>query len=217
MTLVAQHVEMPVHRNVLAAGSPFFRQRIAAALQSGAPLDRITLSGVRAEVLPAIVEHLYTGRVLVHENRVCALLDAATELQLPAVRDACLQQLGDQLRPDTCLRIRRLADLYDSAALRSQADAFIERNSATVVDSRKDSLDSFDGMTVYPSVVPIVSDEARDAGAVEAVGDGPQVMMIIGGVYGYSEPNRMLCYDFEDNRWYQAANLPWPSKTWLEK
>lgn len=68
VTLVADSVEIPAHKMVLAACSPYFYAMFTSFEES--KQDRITLQGVDHYALSLLVEYVYTSEVHVTEENV---------------------------------------------------------------------------------------------------------------------------------------------------
>lgn len=68
VTLVADSVEVPAHKMVLAACSPYFYAMFSSFEES--KQDRITLQGVDPQALQLLVEYVYTSEVQVTEDNV---------------------------------------------------------------------------------------------------------------------------------------------------
>ncbi|KAF2897552.1 hypothetical protein ILUMI_08620 [Ignelater luminosus] len=132
VTLIADSVEIPAHKMVLAACSPYFYAMFTSFEES--KQDRITLQGVDHQALSLLVEYVYTSEVQVTEDNVQVLLPAANILQLTDVRDACCEFLQAQLHPTNCLGIRAFADLHGCLDLLSHAESYIEQHFPEVVE-----------------------------------------------------------------------------------
>lgn len=68
VTLVADNVEVPAHKMVLAACSPYFYAMFTSFEES--KQDRITLQGVDSYALQLLVDYVYTSEVHVTEENV---------------------------------------------------------------------------------------------------------------------------------------------------
>ncbi|KAG5875409.1 hypothetical protein JTB14_030936 [Gonioctena quinquepunctata] len=132
VTLVADTVEIPAHKMILAACSPYFYAMFSSFEESRQ--DRIVLQEVDHQALSLLVEYVYTSEVHVTEENVQALLPAANLLQLTDVRDACCDFLQAQLHPTNCLGIRAFADLHGCLDLLSHAESYIELHFPEVVE-----------------------------------------------------------------------------------
>ncbi|XP_063916318.1 ring canal kelch homolog isoform X2 [Zophobas morio] len=130
--LVADTVEIPAHKMVLAACSPYFYAMFTSFEES--KQDRIVLQEVDHQALQILVEYVYTSEVQVTEDNVQVLLPAANLLQLTDVRDACCEFLQMQLHPTNCLGIRAFADLHGCLELLAHAEAYIEQHFIEVVE-----------------------------------------------------------------------------------
>lgn len=126
VTLVADGIEIPAHKMVLAACSPYFYAMFSGFEES--KQDRVTLRAVDNQALLTLIEYVYTAEVKVTEENVQMLLPAANLLQLTDVRDACCDFLQTQLHPTNCLGIRAFADLHDCIDLLAHADSYIEQH-----------------------------------------------------------------------------------------
>jgi kelch-like protein 2/3 len=124
--LVADTVEIPAHKMVLAACSPYFYAMFTSFEES--KQDRIVLQEVDHQALQILVEYVYTSEVQVTEDNVQVLLPAANLLQLTDVRDACCEFLQVQLHPTNCLGIRAFADLHGCLELLTHAESYIEQH-----------------------------------------------------------------------------------------
>lgn len=126
MILIADGVEIPAHKMVLASCSPYFYAMFTGFEESRQ--DRITLQGVEHQALNLLVEYVYTSLVNVCEENVQSLLTASNLLQLTDVRDACCDYLQSQLDPSNCLGIRDFADMHGCVDLFNYADTYIEQH-----------------------------------------------------------------------------------------
>lgn len=129
--LIADGIEIPAHKMILASCSPYFYAMFTGFEESRQ--DRITLVGVDYHALQLLVEYVYTSLVEVTEENVQVLLTAANLLQLTDVRDACCDYLQTQLDPSNCLGIRDFADMHSCIDLFNYADTYIEQHFAEVV------------------------------------------------------------------------------------
>ncbi|XP_058121603.1 ring canal kelch homolog [Anopheles ziemanni] len=131
VVLVADGIEIPAHKMVLASCSPYFYAMFTGFEESRQ--DRITLQGVDPRALQLLIEYVYTAVVEVTEENVQILLTAANLLQLTDVRDACCDYLQTQLDPSNCLGIRDFADIHGCIDLLNYAETYIEQHFSEVV------------------------------------------------------------------------------------
>ncbi|XP_065332651.1 ring canal kelch homolog isoform X1 [Cloeon dipterum] len=135
VVLIAENIEVPAHKMVLASCSPYFNAMFTSFEESRQ--DRITLQGMDSQALQLLIEYIYSAEILVTEENVQVLLPAANILQLTDVRDACCEFLQAQLHPSNCLGIRAFADLHGCSELLSHADVYIEQHFTEVVESEE--------------------------------------------------------------------------------
>uniref|UniRef100_A0A182K984 BTB domain-containing protein n=1 Tax=Anopheles christyi TaxID=43041 RepID=A0A182K984_9DIPT len=131
VVLVAEGIEIPAHKMVLASCSPYFYAMFTGFEESRQ--DRITLQGVDPRALQLLIEYVYRAVVEVTEDNVQILLTAANLLQLTDVRDACCDYLQTQLDPSNCLGIRDFADIHGCIDLLNYAETYIEQHFSEVV------------------------------------------------------------------------------------
>lgn len=132
VVLVADSMEVPAHKMVLASCSPYFHAMFTSFEESRQ--DRIVLQGIDGSALQLLIDYVYTAEVLVTEENVQVLLPAANLLQLTDVRDACCDFLQSQLHPTNCLGIRAFADIHGCLELLSIAEGYVEQHFTEVVE-----------------------------------------------------------------------------------
>ncbi len=130
--LVAEGVEVPAHRPVLAACSSYFYAMFTGEL-SESKAERIQLQEIEGRALSMLVDFIYTSEISVTEDNVQSLLPAANILQLSEVRDACCDFLQSQLHPSNCLGIRAFADLHSCQDLLHYSQTYTEQHFSEVV------------------------------------------------------------------------------------
>ncbi|KAJ8979857.1 hypothetical protein NQ317_016041 [Molorchus minor] len=113
VTLVADTVEIPAHKMVLAACSSYFYAMFSSFEESRQ--DRIVLKEIDHQALLLLIEYVYTSEVQVTEDNVQVLLPAANLLQLTD-------------------GIRAFADLHGCLDLLSHAESYIELHFPEVVE-----------------------------------------------------------------------------------
>ena len=104
VTLIAGTSKYPVHRSLLAACSPYFRQMFTKDAASSTICrsegskytwfsESIELRGISSEGLRHIVEFIYTGRIPISMTTVQNILAVARHMQIQAVLDFCMEFL----------------------------------------------------------------------------------------------------------------------------
>lgn len=135
VSLVAEGVEIPVHKLVMASVSPYFTAMFGGKM-SECRADRVKLNGVHGDALKELVEYVYTSQIEITEENVQHLLPAASLLELSYVRESCCLFLQSQLHPSNCLGIRQFADVHSCKDLLDQAKTFSEQHFTDVVNGK---------------------------------------------------------------------------------
>lgn len=150
VVLVAGGAEVPAHRALLAAASPYLLSALSApasppapgplppeepiaaapptppAPQAGAALT-YRVEDVDADALRELVDYVYTGRLVVRDARAARRLYlAAWRLRVEAARAHLAERLLRRLAPHDCLDTRALPDLQPQHL--QQLDAFIAQH-----------------------------------------------------------------------------------------
>ncbi|XP_037298104.1 LOW QUALITY PROTEIN: influenza virus NS1A-binding protein homolog [Manduca sexta] len=166
--LVAGGVEVPAHRAVLAAASPYLLEALTPAPPAPAPPappapPAYRVEDVDPEALRELVEFAYTGRARVRDAAAARrLYRAAWRLRVELVRAPLAERLLRRLAPHDCLEVRALPDLAPEHI--AQLDAYIAQNFEAVCSS---------GALAALPVVRIELLREGGAGAGSGVGAAP--------------------------------------------
>ncbi|XP_072697253.1 kelch-like protein 3 isoform X4 [Canis lupus baileyi] len=231
--IVAEDVEIEAHRVVLAACSPYFCAMFTGDM-SESKAKKIEIKDVDGRTLNKLIDYIYTAEIEVTEENVQVLLPAASLLQLMDVRQNCCDFLQSQLHPTNCLGIRAFADVHTCTDLLQQANAYAEQHFPEVMLGEEFlslsldqvcSLISSDKLTVsseekvFEAVISWINYEKETrlehmAKLMEHVRLPllprdylVQVMIVVGG-QAPKAIRSVECYDFEEDRWDQIAELP---------
>ncbi|XP_028169970.1 influenza virus NS1A-binding protein-like [Ostrinia furnacalis] len=110
--LVADGAEVPAHRALLAAASPYLLEAFQAPPPAGPAPAALRVEGVDAEALRTLVEYAYTGRARVREPAAARrLYRAAWRLRVEPVRAHLASRLARRPAPADALLTRALPDL----------------------------------------------------------------------------------------------------------
>ncbi|VUZ49889.1 unnamed protein product [Hymenolepis diminuta] len=139
VVLKAGELEVPAHKNILAASSPYFHAMFTGDMaESRASV--VTIGDIDGAALALLVDFIYTAEVLITEETVQCLLPAANLLQLTSVREACCEFLQCQLHPTNCLGIQRFADMHDCSELLQVSRRFTEQHCGEVLEHGEEFL-----------------------------------------------------------------------------
>ncbi|NXH18362.1 ZBT7A protein, partial [Bucco capensis] len=96
VVILVEGQEFPTHRSVLAACSQYFKKLFT----SGLVVDQqnvYEIDFLSADALSALLEFAYTATLTVSTSNVNDILNAATLLEIPAVRDVCTDLLDRKI------------------------------------------------------------------------------------------------------------------------
>jgi len=132
VTLIAGNSRFPVHRSLLAACSPYFREMFTKDTEN-AQIGRndgskytwfsesIELRGISCDGLKHIVEFIYTGKLSINMQSVQNILAVARHMQIKSVLDFCMEYLISAIDVNTCVDIIHIAEIFNMAPLEEKA------------------------------------------------------------------------------------------------
>ncbi|XP_038248590.1 kelch-like protein 38 [Dermochelys coriacea] len=120
VTLCTSEFEIPCHRNVLAASSPYFKAMFCNNFKERCQA-KVDLKGIDSNILYQIVLYVYTGEILITPENVMYLMEATSMLQYIKLFQACSLYLQDQLTPGNCLSMLRLSEILNCQNLNKKA------------------------------------------------------------------------------------------------
>lgn len=125
--IVVDDRDLPVHKNVLSAISPFFKN-IFSRLTTEPDDNRITLRNLTGQIMDDILHFSYTGEVCIHDGNVRQLVATANFLQLQSLKDMAIAYLEQKLSPASAVEILLLADKHNCGTLVQSAEKIISDN-----------------------------------------------------------------------------------------
>ena len=133
ITLVArEEKEFKAHRNVLSAVSPFFAKLFQSEMKEKEE-GIIRFEEISASILEDVLEFIYTGHVMILDERSAKdLIIAADYLLLDSLKTIAERFLKERLTNSTCLSTFYFADKYHCEELVSTSRKFIHENFASV-------------------------------------------------------------------------------------
>ena len=128
--IVVDDKELPVHKNILSAVSPFFKNIFS---QIKNPDDnKITLRNLTGQIMNDILHFSYTGEACIHDGNVRQLVATANFLQLQSLKDMAISYLENKLSPASAVEILILADKHNCEQLILSAEKLISDNFVVV-------------------------------------------------------------------------------------
>lgn len=128
--------EIPTHRAVLAACSPYFLAMFTHELRESSQ-QVVDLKDVNPEILSALVDFVYTGVIDISVQNVQEVLSVASLLQITEVMELCCSFLHKKLEPQNCLGIRNFAEAHGCQDLSNAIDRYAMKNFSEVAKSQE--------------------------------------------------------------------------------
>ena len=113
VVLLVQHKELYSHRNVLAAGSPYFRGMFSTNMRENMESKPVILNDITLPIMEQILDFLYTGQV---------------QLTADNLKETCCQYLKKNLKPSNCLGIEAIAEQFGCEELKQSTNKYILDN-----------------------------------------------------------------------------------------
>ena len=129
VVLVVEDHEFAAHRNVLAASSPYFYSLFTTDMKEQAA-SRIALPELKLSAMNALLCYLYTGRVDDKEANAEELVESASYLLLPRLKQIACTILQRSATPANCVCLYAFADKYDCVELRDYAQKLMKQHFA---------------------------------------------------------------------------------------
>ena len=154
-----EHQGFPVHREVLVAVSPYFKELCENDFATGSSKE-IVLEELTPSILVLIIEYLYTGELTITAENSQDIFNAAVLLQLRTLGTVSENYLVKSVSPQNCLQVMALAQKCDSHRLLEKARQYMGANFTKVVDSSDfTSIQAKDLKAVISSDFLVISSE----------------------------------------------------------
>lgn len=114
-TFIVEGVELPIHKNILAARSPVFLKMFTGDFQEKHGKQREILD-VSKETFTELLRFIYTGEVLDLETNVDELLGVADRYEVLDLQKVCELKLMSNLKDENAESIFQLAHLHQCDA-----------------------------------------------------------------------------------------------------
>ena len=140
VVLKAGETEIPCHRSVLVAMSPYFKARFRYDLMESRK-DTIEVKDVPGDALSSIVDFTYTGDIELTVDNVQDILSASSFLQVDEVMNLCCSFLMNEISLENCLEILFFVKTHCHHKITSDIDKFTCRHFQQIA-MKKDFLNS---------------------------------------------------------------------------
>ena len=136
VTIVAKGKEFKAHKAVLAATSPFFLTLLTSDMkESKEQLIKIELEEATAAVMEDVLKYVYTGNVLVTEERAHNLFVTADYLLLPGLKTMTGNFLKEVVSIENCIFNYYFAEKYQSLELKEKSFEVINSHFSVVMET----------------------------------------------------------------------------------
>ena len=136
VTITVKGKEFKAHRAILAAASPFFLTLLTSDMrESNEQLIRIELEEATESVMEDVLKYIYTGNVLVTEERAHNLIATANYLLLPSLRTVASNFLNEIVTVENCVFNYYFAEKYQCMELKKKCCKVINSNFSFVMET----------------------------------------------------------------------------------
>lgn len=135
----ADNTRLPVHRNVMASCSHYFRSLFTSGLKESEQ-NEIAIHGVSANTMNQIIQYAYIRKAIITPDNVEDLLAASDRFHIFGLLKECTDYLFEQIYPENCIGIYKFARFYNCEHLSCQAWKYIIRNFKEIVEKSQEYL-----------------------------------------------------------------------------
>ena len=132
VTVIVGATEFKAHACVLAAVSGYFRGLLVGVspIKKAATKIPLTFEHVTAAAFAAVLDCIYTGKMVVEEESIVAVVHISNKLELLAVRSACIGHLVSRVQDSNMEQMLALGQELACTELVDAAKAAIRKRSA---------------------------------------------------------------------------------------
>lgn len=133
------NTRLPVHRNVMASCSHYFRSLFTSGLKESEE-NEISIHGVSANTMNQIIQYAYIRKAIITPDNVEDLLAASDRFHVFGLLKECTNYLYDQISPENCIGIFKFSRFYNCEQLSQNTWNYIIRNFKKVVEKSQEYL-----------------------------------------------------------------------------
>lgn len=133
------NTRLPVHRNVMASCSHYFRSLFTSGLKESEE-NEISIHGVSANTMNQIIQYAYIRKAIITPDNVEDLLAASDRFHVFGLLKECTNYLYDQISPENCIGIFKFSRFYNCEQLSQNTWNYIIRNFKEVVEKSQEYL-----------------------------------------------------------------------------
>ena len=120
VTLKTGDVELPCHKVILSAASPYFNAMFNSGLEE-ASNDVIELRSTDGGTLQSIIDYIYSAEIEINTDNVQDLVQTCDQFQFEGLKHACEKFMFQQVEPSNCIGLYKFAKLYTLKVLQKGA------------------------------------------------------------------------------------------------
>ncbi|XP_018410884.1 PREDICTED: gigaxonin [Nanorana parkeri] len=111
--LIVEEQEIPVHKNILAAASPYIRAKLNYnPPKTDGSIYRIEMEGISVTIMKEILDYIFSGQIRLSEETIQDVVQAADLLLLTDLKTLCCEFLEGCITAENCIGIRDFALHY---------------------------------------------------------------------------------------------------------
>ncbi|XP_077975301.1 kelch-like protein 3 isoform X5 [Styela clava] len=120
--------EIPAHRNVLSAGSDYFRAMLSHEnVESRTGI--VTMQQVQYSSVKTCIDYIYTGNILTHDEEDCEqLMHTASMMQIKGLCDKIAILLEEELSPESFYSTKMIANTLNCTGLVESCNKYALKN-----------------------------------------------------------------------------------------
>ncbi|XP_017464240.1 PREDICTED: speckle-type POZ protein-like, partial [Rhagoletis zephyria] len=135
-TIVVGTTEIPVHKCVLSAHSPFFKAMFSHDCTKEAQEKKVIIPDVSIDAMKDFLQFIYTGVKPQNGSLSPELLTLADKYQVGDLKYLCADYLSSVLTIDNVANVYLVADLHNASGLKDNCLAFMASNFSQVLLSQ---------------------------------------------------------------------------------
>ena len=136
VTVMVRDKCFKAHKVLLAASSPFFWNLLTSGMrESNENVIKVELEEATEAVMEDVLLYIYTGNVLITDERVHNLIATANYLFLPGLKTLASNFIERNLTPENCIFNFYFAEKYDCKELKEKACEVVTSNFTVVMET----------------------------------------------------------------------------------
>lgn len=97
----------------------------------------LNLQSVTFNAMSVMLDYFYSREIVINDENVLDLLNAASFLLVTPVKNACLQLLSKRLNIENCFSVLQVAEQFGAEQLAQRANSYIKTNFSVAVKSEE--------------------------------------------------------------------------------